>query len=629
MPARKSLHAGLALSLGAALAIGAPTSAWAQTDGIPARVVTYDPPTRQSTYPAVDYGNVGSPRDDRHARTTWRVVEETGNCCENYVTVTPDGRLMDFGGTYVNVTGDRGQTWRQVQPLTPMVNGEGAIVVAPTGDVLGVEWDPYSGDHLQVFKYESDTGQWLYNEMLVHQPFYDREWIAVVPGPVTINGETHEYVSFIKGGYPTKEVWYYSTDGLNYTNVTSKFAEQMLNGAQTSAPLTTTAESTHDWTQPNTNGGITPLGGGDALAAPDQGDSWYLFDGQTFSWSAYTYLDGSSPEGVLQVDSAGRLHNVVRGDGGDGFVYRVSDDGGRTWQETRVALPQDHVIEELDFRANLAAGVAAVGVHAHDNARGTDQDLVFKLDITGNRAQLARRYDVGIGDVGGGSGVGSDIRFDFETIAVFPDGKVAVSFYDSTTKTEGDVQPALAVELGTNVGGKIDPGGGGGHEEPPTLGEPYASYSFDQGAQGWTTDGVPTWSRSSPGASGGEDDAEAASYGIDELHYVDNINATLTSPPIPTQAGTAVKLDIEKGFDYVHVEWSTDGGQTWHEASRYTGQSAAYPGWDRITTAFESPGGDVQVRFRFTSDALCSGVGHVCGGHQGARVDEVAVGAAA
>jgi DNA-binding GntR family transcriptional regulator len=86
-----------------------------QTDGIPPRIVTYAPPTQESSYPAIDYGRSDSPRDDRHARTMWRVVEETGNCCENYVTITPDGRLMDFGGTYVNVTGDRGKT--------PIVNG--------------------------------------------------------------------------------------------------------------------------------------------------------------------------------------------------------------------------------------------------------------------------------------------------------------------------------------------------------------------------------------------------------------------------------------------------------------------------------------------------------------------------
>lgn len=423
--------------------------------GIPARVVDYAPPVSERTYPGVDHGPSAAPPNDRFAETTWRVVETTGNCCENYVTVTPQGRLLDFGGTYVNFSDDRGRTWRQVQPQAPLVNGEGTIVHAPDGDILGVGWDPYSGDHLQSFKYEADTGEWSYDELPVHQPFYDREWLAVVPGPVTIDGTTYPWVSFLKGGYPTKEVWHYSTDGLDYTHVTSKFAQQMLSGAQTSSYLPTTAESTHDWTQPNTNSGVTPLGGGDALAAADHGDRWYHFDGQEFSWSAFTYPDGGSPQGRLQVDSQGRVHELVPTPGGDGFAYRLSADGGRSWQTTSVPLPSQHVIEEIDFRVNAAAGVGAVAVHAHDNADDVDQDLAYKLDVERKRPRLLRTYDVGLGDVSGGSGLGSNVRFDFDTVAIFPDGRIALSFYDSTTEVDGRVRPALAVERDTVLGERV------------------------------------------------------------------------------------------------------------------------------------------------------------------------------
>jgi len=45
---------------------------------------------------------------------------------------------------------------------------------------------------------------------------------------------------------------------------------------------------------------------------------------------------------------------------------------------------------------------------------------------------------------------------------------------------------------------------------------------------------------------------------------------------------------------------------------------------------FDSPGGNIQVRFQFTSDSLCSGVGGpVCSstsGWNGAHVDDVSVG---
>jgi hypothetical protein len=123
-----------------------------------------------------------------------------------------------------------------------------------------VEWDPYSGDHLQFYKFEADTGQWLYTEMPVHSPFYDREWISVLPGPVTINGLTYEYVSFVKGGVPWKEPWFYSTDGLHYAAVTSKGLESILGATPTQAPLAISPGALNDWVQPNTGSGMTPLG---------------------------------------------------------------------------------------------------------------------------------------------------------------------------------------------------------------------------------------------------------------------------------------------------------------------------------------------------------------------------------
>ena len=42
--------------------------------------------------------------------------------------------------------------WKQVQPATSLVNGEGNVDLAPNGDVIAIGWDPYSGDHLQAFK---------------------------------------------------------------------------------------------------------------------------------------------------------------------------------------------------------------------------------------------------------------------------------------------------------------------------------------------------------------------------------------------------------------------------------------------------------------------------------------------
>ncbi len=609
--------------------LGVAGPAQADVTDIPARIAVINPPVETAVYPGIDYGRRDSARDDRYARTTWRVVKQTGNCCENYLTTTSDGRLLDFGGTYVNYSDDRGQTWRQVQPLTPLVNGEGAIVAAPGGDVLGVQWDPYSGDHLQFYKYEADTAQWLYTEMPLHQPFYDREWISVVPGPVTVGGQTYEYVSFVKGGYPTKEFWFMSTDGLHYTEITSKMLDQIRGGREVTGPLPTTAGAINDWAQPNTNGRMTALGGGGLLAAPDSGADWGLFDGTDASWASYLGPDGAAPNGLYQVDSAGRVHRVAPTQGNGGFEYAISPDGGVSWRSATVSLPDGFSIEEWDFRAHRAAGVAAVAMRAQGPE--ADQDLVYKLDISRDTARLVRSYQVGLGDLDATGGVGNDVRFDFETVAIFDDGRVAVSFLDSTTGPEGDARPAMAIEGDTVLGGRVPPSD---PDVPPVLGEPYVTYTFDADAEGWQAAGVPTWSRSAPGAANGADDPAGASFGMEgPTQYVDNVDATLTSPPIAAPAGATVlefwlKSDTEPGFDGVTAEWSADG-TTWQSLGQFFGRSEGYPGWQKVTLGLTSPGGEIQVRMHFTSDLICSALTPACGPLTGARVDNVVVGSQA
>ncbi|MGH2729492.1 MAG: hypothetical protein ACRDJI_02665, partial [Actinomycetota bacterium] len=346
--------------------------------------------------------------------------------------------------TYINYTDDRGATWKQVRPASRLSNGEGAIVVAPGGDVLGVQWDPYSGDHLIAFKYVPGEDKWWFNELPVHTPFFDREWITVVPGPFTIDGQKVPYISFVKGAWPSKELWFYSTDGLDYTRVSSKFVDRTLRGVE-EKDLQVAANDEFDWIQPNTNGRLTPLGNGGALAGPDSpfSDEWALLDPEELRWSGFRFEGGKQPEGRFQVDSAGRLHNVIPKRAK--FKYGISSNGGHTWRTISVPLPKRHVIEEVDFRANREVGVAAVAIHSHDRRSDNDRDLLYKFDIRSDTATLLRSYDVGLGDINGASGVGASIRFDFETVAIFPDGRVAMSFYDSTT---GNV-PAVAIERKT------------------------------------------------------------------------------------------------------------------------------------------------------------------------------------
>ncbi|MEA2623202.1 MAG: hypothetical protein QOH61_2112 [Chloroflexota bacterium] len=622
---RTSVSRAFVLTIAALLAVPAlvPVPVAADPGDLEANVVPASFPKHTTSYRTIDYGSSTSATDDRNARTSWRIVEGTGNCCEVHVTTAPNGRLFDFGGTYINYSDDRGVTWKQVMPLTPLVNGEGSIVVAPGGDILGVGWDPYSGDHLQSYKYEASTHTWLYNEMPLHQPFYDREWISVVPGPVTIGGVDYPYVSFIKGGQP-KEVWFRSTDGLHYTQVTSKVVDQVQDGTTTKGRLHTKARALNDWVQPISEAEITPLGNGNAIASGDADAEWGLFHGDTGKWTAYRYGNNKQPQGRFQVDAEGEIHNVIPSSDGTSFLFRSSEDDGRTWLSSRIHLPEGMTIELWDFRANHSARVAAVAVHAHNLATDTDQDLVFKLDLNFERARLMRMYYVGRGDVNATEGVGNDIRLDFSSITIFPDGRVATSVLDSTMNGT----PALAIEKDTTLGSRIKP-------KPvvtPTLGTKYATWTWNPDAQGWTTAGTPTWSRGAPGMKNGADDGASASYGIEGPQYIDNMSATLTSPPVATDAGASVvqfwlKSDTEAGFDFVHVQWSSNGTD-WHEIAQYSGKNPAYPNWSKLTVGFTSPGGNVQVRFQFTSDMLCSAVDTpLCGEPPtGARVDQVVLG---
>lgn len=425
-----------------------------QAIGFEAQIVKIKPPIKGYTYPSVDLGRSSSKKDNRATATRWRVVENTGNCCENFVTTTPQGRILDFGGSYINFSDDRGRTWRSVRPNEPLINGEGAIALAPGGDIVGVEWDPYSGDHLLSFKYEAKEKKWYYNEIPVHTPFFDREWIVAVPGPFTIGPVTTPYITFVRGAWPSKELWFVSLDGINYTQVSSKFVDSVMNDRVTK--LKPVANPQNDWTQPNSETGITPLGNGAALAAPDWpfdgGDGGWSVLGKDMKWHEFTF-GKKNPRGRYQLDSKGRLHNLIPQK--DNFVYRISANAGKTWSSTNVKLPADHTIENIDFRANRAVGIAAVGIHSHDGQKKKDRDILYKLNIRTNRARVTDYYQIGKANVDGSSGVGAEVRFDFETVTIFPDGRVAVSFYDSTTvgksSLTGDPQlrPALAIEVKT------------------------------------------------------------------------------------------------------------------------------------------------------------------------------------
>ena len=90
-------------------------------------------------------------------------------------------------------------------------------------------------------------------------------------------------------------------------------------------------------------------------------------------------------------------------------------------------------------RAGWVMSARAASSPAGSTARWDDgahhgHDLVFRVDESQAKPKLLRTYAVGKGDIETGNNVASVTmpRFDYETVALLPDGKIAVTFVDST-----------------------------------------------------------------------------------------------------------------------------------------------------------------------------------------------------
>lgn len=408
---------------------------------LPARVMPYDQAVVDvKSYPVFDA------RGKRLGSARWRVIQNTGNCCENYLSATQHGDLLDFGGTYLRFSEDKGRTWFQVRPIEPLVNGEGAVSVAPNGDIIGMTWDPYSGDHIVTFKYDVEQEAWLYSETKLHTPFFDRPWLAVVRGPFDFRGVEAPYISILMSNFSFyREIFYVSIDGLNYF-IPSVSDLDRLRSAPVSRWLDLPRDDWADLGQPLTESGITPLPKGGALAAEigplGSGSSFAILESPEPTWASYETPKGQLDEGRVLADAKGRLHHVVAERGEKSFVYSLSSNGGRRFEKVRVRLPKRHEIEDFDYTAHGGRGITAIAIHSRNTDKDVDQDLLYRFSTRGERPNLVRLYFVGDGDENVGSGFGASIRFDFATTTIMPDGTIATSFVD---KSHGD--PAIALLL--------------------------------------------------------------------------------------------------------------------------------------------------------------------------------------
>ncbi len=392
----------------------------------------------------------------------WRVVETTGNCCEEYVTTDADGTIYEFGGHFIHVSHDEGVTWDIIETPLPQQNGEGAIVPAPGGDIVAIGWDPYSGDHAYGMKYEADTDEWLWAPAPIHTPFWDRQWIVAIPGPFTIDGETVEYVTFARGGTGYKEALLMAKDGLTYHAVSLADVETILASGPTSmAAIDVEPDPERDWMQPQQETRITAVGTGFGIQTVagytgpnDEGDCSRVFDADG-AWSCLELTEATLPGGPLLVDSTGGLHVIQTNR--TGFTYHISHDGGRNWMEQGFTLPHNRTLVNMDFKAHAALDTTVVAIHAEfDTDRG--QEYVYRFSGLNGAPQLEEILVLGDGKAESGrGGAGSQTdRFDFMTLSLLPDGRIVTVMQDSRYEDDNvrvssnqlsTISPVLVIEL--------------------------------------------------------------------------------------------------------------------------------------------------------------------------------------
>ena len=188
-----------------------------------------------------------------------------------------------------------------------------------------------------------------------------------------------------------------------------------------------------------------------------------------------------------------------------------------------------------------------------------------------------------------------------------------------------------------NGAATTDTNGGAGYDffrhvpDPGPRTQHGPTVDFETGPEGWTVASSSSdqaglryeWRRGPTGAGGSTNGWHVTSTTTNLPGYHNLGETTLTAPAPVTFTGQlaavefAMALDSEETFDFLRVDYSSNGGQTWTEAGRFDGLNG-YPAYSPAEVRFLNPGVPTLVRFRFTSDELLSSPLF-----QGASIDRV------
>ena len=326
--------------------------------------------------------------------------------------------------------------------------GEGSIVQATNGDLISMGWFPYpsasGADQFYAFLYDAEDEEWSWCFNRTPEPFYDRSWQVEVIGP--INGGIYgngDYASLVISNF-----WHQvqnvggqiSTDGLNYDYFPFPDRDGTLDSIEVNLKSADLGPE-WDFTKPHKEMRSFPVPSG-GLYFPN-----YFIDGtdafldSSLNWWSATNENGSSlPSEYCSFDSSGALHCVIAE--GTLVSHLLSWDGGENWENNTYDLSDSaSSIEEWEYHSNGVHDLFVLNVR-YQSSSGPDVDVAWHVRGFSESIIPDSMTYIGQGDLDSTSGAGADIRFDFASMGILPDGGSFIAYHDST-----DPDPLFAVEM--------------------------------------------------------------------------------------------------------------------------------------------------------------------------------------